>query len=75
MGKQVRLATNDYVEIIDKSSPHYSKTGIIVDIKHVPVTMINPAGKPLSSHAEICITVTIEGIDEKFKKDQIKKID
>ena len=70
-----RLATNDNVEIVDKSSPYYGKTGIIVDIKSIPIEMINFKGKQLSSKEETFIIVKMDGIVEKFRTDQIKKMD
>ena len=75
MSKQVRLQTGNRVEIIDKPSPHYGKKGIISNIKCVPVTMIDSASKPLTSYEEIIFTVKLDGINQEFNKNQIKKVD
>jgi hypothetical protein len=75
MSKRVRLATGNEVEIVDRSSPHYGKKGIISDIKHIPVTMIDYASKPLSTHEEITFIVKLDDINLEFNKNQIKKVD
>jgi len=39
MNKQIRLATGNKVKIIDKASQHFGKSGILIEIRRVPVRM------------------------------------
>ena len=74
MSEQVKLQTGDKVEIVDRSSPHYRKVGIIIDMKCEPVTMIDHESKPLSYHDEVFVIVELDGISQKFNENQIKKV-
>lgn len=39
MNKRIRMATGDKVEIIDRESPYFGKTGTLIEPTSVPVRM------------------------------------
>ncbi len=48
MNKRIRQATGDKVEIIDRASPYFGKTGKLIKIRSVPTEMINSKSKTIS---------------------------
>jgi hypothetical protein len=67
MKKQIRLATNDRVKIIDKKSPYFDKTGILKEPRRVPVRM------KLEYHWLVKLDSTDK--TELFTPEQLLKID
>jgi hypothetical protein len=46
MNEESRLAAGDKVEIIDESSPHFGKTGELIEGAKIHTTMISFGSKP-----------------------------
>ena len=67
MNKPKRLATNNKVEIIDRTSPYFGKTGTLKEPRRVPVRM----------KLEYHWLVELDGTDtmEVFAPEQLEKID
>ena len=65
MNKLIRLATGNKVEIIDRTSPYFGKTGTLIEPRRVPVRM------KLKYHW----LVKLDGTDtmEIFAPEQLKK--
>ena len=67
MNKKIRLATGNKVEIIDRTSPYFGKTGTLIEPRRVPVRM----------KLEYHWLVKLDGTDtmEVFAPEQLEKID
>jgi hypothetical protein len=76
MRRLSRLKPNDKVEIIDSSSPDFSKTGEVIHIWSRPTTMISSGSKPIRSGSKICCQVKLDdaGTMTEFYVGQIRKI-
>lgn len=60
MNKRIRLAKGDKVEIIDRNSPYFGKTGELIEIQPAPTEMINSSSKVISSKVEYYCKVKLE---------------
>ena len=67
MNKPKRLAKGNKVKIINKTSQHFGKTGILIEVRRVPVRM----------RLEYHWLVKLDGTDteEVFAPEQLEKID
>lgn len=76
MNKRERWATNDRVEIIDKDSPYFGKTGTLIEIRPVPTEMINRSSKTISSKIEYRYVVKLDDTEtiEVFALRQLRQI-
>ncbi len=76
MNKRIRLATGDKVEIIDRNSPYFGKTGKLIEPRLVPTIMINSNSKPISSKEEYHCKVKLEDTETtvEFTPTQLRKI-
>ena len=76
MNRLSRLATGDKVEIIDRGSPDFRKTGKVIKCVCKPLTMINSGGKSISSGVLTLCEVKLEdtGTIGEFTVDQLRKI-
>ena len=72
MNKPNRLATSNKVEIIDRTSQHFGKTGKVIDTRLVPIEILN---KPTSSKVECYVIVELDDTEttETFTLSQLKK--
>ena len=72
-----RLATGDKVSVIDRSSPHLDKIGIVEDIGFIPVILllqgINRKETYVKVRLDNNIVVTFTDIEKNLKK-QINKL-
>ncbi|MCD6299687.1 MAG: hypothetical protein J7L78_00735 [Dehalococcoidales bacterium] len=67
MNKPKRLATGNKVKITDKASQHFGKTGILIEVRRVPVRM----------RLEYHWLIRLDGTNtmEVFAPEQLEKID
>ena len=75
MNRRIRLATGNKVEIIDRNSPYFSKTGEVIEIRTVPIEMINRSSQVISSRKEYYFRVMLEDTETtvEFTLSQLKK--
>lgn len=75
MDKRIRLATGNKVEIIDRNSPYFGKTGELIEIRTVPIKMINRSSTVISSKEEYYFKVKLEDTETpvEFTLSQLKK--
>ncbi len=67
MNRKIRLATGHKVKIIDRESPHFGRTGILIEPRRVPVEL----------RLENQWLVKLDGTEttEIFAVEQLEKID
>jgi hypothetical protein len=76
MNKESDLATRDKVEIIDKSSRRFGKTGELIAGAKVHTTMMSLGSKPVGSKEAVYWMVKLEGrkTPVRFNSNQLRRV-
>jgi hypothetical protein len=76
MNRRSRLATHDKVEIVDKSSRRFGKTGELIAGATIHTTMISFGSKPVGSKETVYCLVKLEGkkTPVRFNPNQLRRI-
>lgn len=76
MDNASRMKEGDTVEITDRASPYFGKTGRLMKIVRVHITMIDSASRPTSQREEYRCEVKLEDTEttEQLSLSQITRI-
>ncbi len=72
MDKEVSMSTDDRVEIIDSKSPYIGKTGTVVNVKTIPMSLFSK-GIP-KMQTRLLVKLDNTGDKETFILRQVKKV-
>ncbi len=72
MNKPNRLATGDKVEIIDRESEYYGKTGEVKEVGIRTIELINTRRKQIIKYAKVTLDDT--GTTVEFTLNQLRRI-
>jgi len=75
MNRKIRLAKGNRVEIIDRTSPYFGKTGKLIEPITVHTEMINRSSKVISSKKEYYWKVKLDDTETtvEFTSSQLRK--
>ena len=72
MYKEVRFSKDDKVEILDSKSSYIGKTGTVVNVKEIPMSLFSKG--PPKMQIRLLVKLDDTGDKETFTLSQVKKV-